>query len=261
MTPDAARAAAQILLSARGDHRRLDDLPEDCRPASIDDGYAIQTALAELWGLDVAGWKIGATAPATRELLKVDVPFAGRIFAPYVLESPAEVAASAFLFCAVESEIVLRLGTDLPARDLEYSAEECADAVAAAHPGFELVNHHWTDIMTAGAPRLIADNGSNGGLVIGPGRDDWRDLDLASIEAVLTIDGEEKGRGTGTLAHGGPVHSLTWLANEMSSRGIGLSAGQLISTGTLTAMNMCEGGQTAVADFGLLGQVEVTYLA
>lgn len=261
MSPDAAREAAQILLSARGDHRRLAELPESCRPATIDDGYAIQNALAELWGLPVAGWKIGATAKPTRDMLKTDVPFAGRIYAPYVLESPAEVAADAFLYHAVESEIALRLGRDLPPREQAYTAEECAEAVEAAYPAFELVNHYWTDIMTTGVPNLIADNGSNGGLVIGAGRADWRDLNLEGLEAVLTVDGVEKGRGRGTLAYGGPSRSLAWLANEMSGRGIGLAAGQYISTGTLTSMNPCGPGQTAVADFGPLGQVRVTYVA
>ncbi len=259
MTPEAARAAAEILMSARGDHRRLTAFPEDCRPQDLDDGYAIQNALEELWGLDVAGWKIGATAQPTREMLKVDTPFAGRIYAPFVMETPAEVASSAFLFHAVESEIALRLGADLPARDAAYGEDEVAASVETAHPAFELVNHYWTDIMTTGAPNIVADNGSNGGLVLGAGRADWRDLGLEGIEAVLTIDGVEKGRGPGSLAHGGPVRSLTWLVNEMSARGIGLRAGQYISTGTLTGMNPCAAGQTAVADFGPLGRVQVTY--
>lgn len=259
MSPDAARAAAEILLSARGDHRRLEALPEACRPATIDDGYAVQNALADLWGLEVAGWKIGATAQPTRDMLKVDAPFAGRIFEPYVLDSAAEVAADAFLFHAVESEIALRLGRDLPPRAAPYSADEVASAVASAHPAFELVNHYWVDLMTAGVPDIVADNSSNGGLVVGPGREDWQALDLEAIEAVLTVDGVERGRGLGALAYGGPVKAVAWLANEMSARGIGLTAGQYVSTGTLTGLTLCEPGQTASADFGPLGTVQVTY--
>ena len=56
----AARTATGLLLKSRGDHRRLDRLPPDCAPETVEDGMTIQNALAELWGLEVAGWKVGA---------------------------------------------------------------------------------------------------------------------------------------------------------------------------------------------------------
>ena len=50
---------------------------------------------------------------------------------------------------------------------------------------------------------------------------------------------------------------LTWLANELSRAGIGLDAGQMISTGTLTGMLAPKAGETYVADFGPFGSVTV----
>jgi hypothetical protein len=38
MTPDQARDAARVLLDARRDHRRIDALPEACRPRTVDEG-------------------------------------------------------------------------------------------------------------------------------------------------------------------------------------------------------------------------------
>jgi len=52
---------------------------------------------------------------------------------------------------------------------------------------------------------------------------------------------------------------LAWLANELSRTGIGLKAGQTISTGTLTGMLRPKAGETYLADFGPLGSVSATY--
>lgn len=52
---------------------------------------------------------------------------------------------------------------------------------------------------------------------------------------------------------------LTWLANELSRTGIGMRAGQMISTGTMTGMLRPKAGETYVADFGPFGSVTATY--
>jgi 2-keto-4-pentenoate hydratase len=52
---------------------------------------------------------------------------------------------------------------------------------------------------------------------------------------------------------------VTWLANELSRAGIGLKAGQMISTGTLTGMLRPKADETFVADFGPFGNVTVKY--
>jgi 2-keto-4-pentenoate hydratase len=45
----------------------------------------------------------------------------------------------------------------------------------------------------------------------------------------------------------------------LSARGIGVGAGQIISTGTCTGLQYVEPDQTAVADFGGLGSVELSF--
>lgn len=50
------------------------------------------------------------------------------------------------------------------------------------------------------------------------------------------------------------------LANELSRTGIGLKAGQTVSTGTLTGMLRPKPGETYVADFGPFGSVTASYV-
>lgn len=260
MSPEAARAAAELLLKARGDHRKLDRLPEDCTPKSVADGDAIQDALAELWGLEVSGWKVGAASEAAMAMLKTDAPFAGRVFAPYLLESPAEVSVSALHKQMVECEFAFRLGRDLPPRAECYTHEEVLDAVDAAYPAIEIVNDYWVDGFALGVAHLVADNGSNGGLVLGPPIPDWRGRDLAAHRVTLSLDGAQAAEGQGSAILGGdPTQTLAWLANDLSRRGIGMTAGQVTTTGTVTGMTPCKPGQTAVGDYGDAGTVSVTF--
>jgi 2-keto-4-pentenoate hydratase len=65
--------------------------------------------------------------------------------------------------------------------------------------------------------------------------------------------------GTAAEALDHPMVPLTWLANELSRTGIGMKAGQIVSTGTLTGMLRPKRGETYVADFGPFGSVTATY--
>jgi 2-keto-4-pentenoate hydratase len=72
-------------------------------------------------------------------------------------------------------------------------------------------------------------------------------------------DGVVRRKGTAAAALDHPMVPLTWLANELSRTGIGLKAGQMVSTGTLTGMLRPKAGETFVADFGPFGQATATY--
>ena len=65
--------------------------------------------------------------------------------------------------------------------------------------------------------------------------------------------------GIGANVLGDPRLALTWLANELSRTGVGMKAGQMVSTGTLTGMLAPKPGETYVADFGPFGGVTVAF--
>jgi 2-keto-4-pentenoate hydratase len=56
-----------------------------------------------------------------------------------------------------------------------------------------------------------------------------------------------------------PLEPLTWLANELSRTGIGLRAGEVVSTGTCTGMPKARAGAEHVADYGPFGEVRVRF--
>ena len=150
LTSEQIDEAARFLLSARGDFRRVPGLPDGCRPETEDDGYRIQDALIALWGLEVAGWKIGATLPQWQAMVGASGPLAGRLLAPFVHESPATLYGGAFHLRIVESEYAYRLGRDLPPRAAPYERAEVEDAVASVHPSIEIVDSRYTEGLDAG---------------------------------------------------------------------------------------------------------------
>ena len=258
MSPEAARRAADLLLAARRDCRPIAELPEDCRPGSLGEAYAIQDAVVEARGGALAGFKIGATSARAQGFLGVEGPFHGCMFQDRVYDSPAAVSAAETNFCLIEPEFAVRLGADLPARDEPYTRDAVAAAVATVHPAFELINSAFGEAWTeAGGASLAADNGVHHGFVLGPGTEDWRGLDLAAHAVRLVHNGDEAGTGTGANALGHPLDALAWLAGQGVRGGRGLKAGDLVTTGVVTPFLYAQAGDEFVADFGTLGEVRL----
>jgi 2-keto-4-pentenoate hydratase len=255
----AIQEAVELLLAARGDHRRLEAFPESCRPRDFADGYAIQEAFVKAWAAPVAGYKIGCTSPETQKLLGAPAPFPGRVFAPVRLGSPAVVAAKAFHKLGIEPEFAFTLARDLPPRAAPYGRDEVADAVAALHGSLEIVDTRWVDWFKVGVASILADNGANGALVLGPPVADWRGIDLPKAKAVLRFDGKVVAEGTGAAVLGNPLDALVWLANDLSRRGYGLKAGDAVTTGTVASVYFAEAGMSVTGDFGPLGAVELRF--
>jgi len=251
--------AARLLLNARGDFRRLRGFPESCRPQDMDDAYLIQKAFAEEWELPVAGFKIGCTAREQQKMLGVSGPFYGRVFAPFLRASPTELSAGAFQMLGLEAEFAFRIKAAIKPRRAPYTRKEIEKKVGALHPAIELVDSRLEDWITQGPESIVADNGANGALVIGKPVREWRKHDLAKARVSLAVDGKKVGSGTGKKVLGHPLEALTWLANALSAAGTALARDQIVTTGTVTGFNLTQAGSTARADFGPLGEVEVTF--
>ena len=123
-----AAEAAGFIDEAHRARARYRNLPDDIAPTTVAEAYAAQAALCELWGArlgPVAGLKIATTTRVMQELMGIDHPCMGTIFAARVYASPATIAKSDFINVRVECELAVRLRRDLP------EAGVAADAVIA----------------------------------------------------------------------------------------------------------------------------------
>lgn len=255
MTPGAAERAARTLLDARRGGYKIPGLPAECRPRDLDDAYQIQEALLARMGVASSGWFLACTAPAMQKAHGLPGPYFGRMLAEAVFDSPATIAIGPSLKgWSVEIELVFRLGRDLPARAAPYGADEVAAAVSAMIPGLELVDGRFEDMLAVDGPSLVADNGTDGVLVLGAPTVDWQSVHRADVATRLLTDGELLSPGSGSSVMGDPLNALVWLANELSRRGQGLKAGETVNTGNCLARYcFARAGQTVVAECGVLG--------
>ncbi|WP_421999965.1 2-keto-4-pentenoate hydratase [Reyranella sp.] len=256
----AQRELARLLADLRRAARQQSGLDPRLVPPDKDTAYRVAARVAEELGWDVGGWKIAAMKAEMQAALRTDSPIYGRVFAPFVKATPVTVAHATLLSPIPEVEYQARLGRDLPPRDRPYTIAEVTDAVASLHPGLELAECRFVhDQAFPPLPAILADGAGSGTIIYGPAIEGWRDRDVPAQEATLSCDGTVRRRGTAAAALDHPMAPLAWLANELSRTGVGLKAGQTVSTGTLTGMLAPRAGQTYVADFGPFGSVTLTF--
>src|SRR5512138_1699787 len=126
----AVNQAAALLITARRSRQPLDRLPEDCRPVTIGDAFAIQAATVAQLGERIAGWKVGG-------VIEGHVSY-GVLLASGVMQSAGRVVAADVPLLGMEAEIAFRFVRDAPPRAEPYTYEEVAGRVVA-FPAIEVV--------------------------------------------------------------------------------------------------------------------------
>jgi 2-keto-4-pentenoate hydratase len=254
------REAAHILWSNWKAGTKISELPRKCRPDTRADGYAVQVALQTAADDRLFGWKIAATSQAGQSHIGVDAPLGGRLLAKRASSSGAVFALAGNHMRVAEPEFAFRMTRALRPRHTPYTTEEVLDSVATLHPAIEVPDSRYEQFTKVGAAQLIADNACAHYFVLGaPASDEWRVIDLVEHRVSGLIDGRVVGQGKGGNVLGDPRVALTWLANELSGLGIGIEAGQVVTTGTCMTPLKVEPGNHVVADFGSLGKAEVWF--
>lgn len=253
-------AASDLLFEHWRDGRRMAALPAELRPATREEGYAIQARLEARSARPLYGWKVAATSRAGQAHIGVDGPLAGRLLAEQAIENGGEAALGASLMRVAEVEFAFRMGRDLPPRATPYSVEEAVAAAGSLHPAIEIPDSRYDDFAAVGAAQLIADDACAHLFVLGPAAPaSWRETDLAAHKAVGRIAGGLEREGSGANVLDDPRLALAWLANELSRLGVGLKTGQVVSTGTCVQPLEVKPGDRVVADFGALGKASVRF--
>jgi len=241
----------------------LPPLPPEVRPSDMDEAYAAVELLQQRWAETrgpIVGYKVAITTKVMQELMGINEPCAGAIFRRFLHASPATVSIGNYVHVAVECEIGMRLGADLPDRGRLYDGNSVADAVESCHAAIEIIEDQNAEYKKVDAPGLVANNAWNGGAVLGPAVTDWRRLDLAALGGSMSIAGVEQGRGKGADVLGHPLNSLAWLANNRVARGRPLKKGMAVLTGSIVSTKWPKAGETVTVTVEGLGEASAKFV-
>ena len=215
------------------------------------EAYAVQDAVfADLWpGVRPAAWKVGGPSD------KVD-PTAAPIPPEGLLHSPASVLGTHMHFIGVEAEIAFRLAKDLPPRTRPYSEKSIAAAVGEVAVAVELCDSRLANWKESPGLWKLADFQTNSALVVGSGTADWQKIDFMQQAVVFRI-GARVAKAKGAHPYGNPFRLLPWLVKHCRKRGYSLHAGDVITTGAWTGLEIAKPGDEVTAQFPGIGECTV----
>jgi 2-oxo-3-hexenedioate decarboxylase/2-keto-4-pentenoate hydratase len=236
-----AADAARFVDEAHQTRAAYVNLPDGLAPRTLEEAYATQEALSGLWEErlgPVAGRKIATTTKIMQQLMGIDHPCGGLIFASRIHRAPATIRKADYVNVRVECELAVRLGRDLPKEPQPYTRESVRSAISQVMAAFELIEDRHADYKTSKALSLIADNAWNGGIIIGPAIEPPAGLDLDGIAGTLKRNGKPDGTGKTD----DPLGALAWLANLAADRGRPITAGMVVITGSvITTVDIAPG--------------------
>lgn len=249
---------AQDLWNARTSGSRL------AREATVDpqterEAYDVQSAIIALSGLDVIGWKIGATDEALFKVLGVTQPFLGPLFRKFTYGNDAKIPVLAGH--GLETEFTILMKSALRWREEPYNRDEVVDAVAAIVPSFEIVGVRFEGGPAGAGYRVIADCGANVGTVLGPEVHDWSRYDLSDSPVTLSVNGKRVAQGNASnLLWDHISDAVSWVLRQPVVKDRGLLSGDYIMTGTFTGITPLSPGDQVEADFGKMGVIRSNFV-
>lgn len=223
-----AARAADILVARRINGSQGERLPNECRPTTIDEALAIQSAVTDLWceRMDdsIGAWK--CSLPSPNKLVAAPIYTRTIDSVPPVRLWPKGHRAR------VEPELAFFLGVDLLPRAEPYLRDEIDKSISRTHMALELINSRYEAPDECEFPEMLADGLVNQGLFIGPLIDTETATNTAEFAIDLTCSNGETSEHAGKHPNGNPRAPLYWLVEFLRQRGEGLLAGQAIITGS-----------------------------
>jgi 2-oxo-3-hexenedioate decarboxylase len=216
------------------------------------EAYAVAWLVHEMRlreGAQPAGRKIGFTNPEMWSLFGVNEPIWAFVYDTSVVQLTGRCAhcrIDRFVEPRIEPEVVVHFHTAPPKSENPAEILECVDWIAH---GVEIVQSHFPGWRFEAAD-TIADWGLHAMLIVGEPQAVDRlgpqaVSDLEHFTIALACNGKELERGRGSNAMGNPLKAVAHLIGvlEKQSQATPLQAGELVTTGTLTAALPISTGQ------------------
>lgn len=253
MDESTIRRHGDALYNAWLERHVISPLLEQEPDISLQDAYAIQLHMVNrrvLAGETVVGKKIGVTSKPIQDFLGVYEPDFGQLTSGMIRTEADGVDLNQLIQPKAEAELAFVLARDLVGPGI--TATDVLRATAYVSPCFEIVDSRIRDWKLK-IQDTVADNASCGVYLLGDVKGDPRKLDITMAGMVLRKNGELFSTGVGAAVQGSPVNAVVWLANTLGRLGLPFRAGEVILSGSQSALVPVTNGDELVCAIGGLG--------
>lgn len=258
MDAESVRRHGDALYDAWRQRQVLSPILEREPAIQIHDAYAIQVRMVNRRlddGEVVIGKKIGVTSKPVQDLLGVYEPDFGHLTSGMLRTEADGIDLTQLIQPKAEAELAFILKNDLVGPGI--TAADVLRATDYVSPCFEIVDSRIRD-WNIKIQDTVADNASCGVFVLGIAKRDPRDFDLTLAGMVLHKNGELFSTGAGAAVQGSPVNAVVWLANKLGQLGLPFRAGEVILSGSQSALMPIADGDELVCTVGGLGSCRVS---
>jgi 2-oxo-3-hexenedioate decarboxylase len=264
---------ARTLDDARRHAREVERLTLEAPDLTLEQAYRVMDAGIALRlgrGERMVGLKMGLTSEAKRRQMDLGEPIYGVLTDAMVVRGTFRMAGS--LHPKIEPEIAFHFERGLTGRPDRAAVLAACTGVG---PALEILDSRYRDFKYFSLPDVVADNASSSHVVLAenwipvpetpgdaeespPGvRSGAVDVDLGSVELVMSIDGEPKQRARGEAISGDPVLSVVQLCALLDGRGRSLAPGSVVLAGAATVAEALRPGMEVRLEVERLGSVSV----
>ncbi|CAI6034890.1 unnamed protein product [Clonostachys chloroleuca] len=188
----------------------------------------------------IVGYKLGNIAKVMQDYFGVDEPDYGFLLASRFEYEGTKIPLSNYIEPFVELEPAFVLKGKLKGPNVTVA--DVINAIDYALPAIEIIDsrvQNWTISLED----TLADNGSNGAVILGGPPKRITDLNLSNMRGYLEFNGKEIMDGNTRNILGNPLAAVAWLVNRLAEFDIEFQPGQVILPGScLRAMPAKEPG-------------------
>lgn len=201
------------------------------------------------------GWKIGFNTPRAQRALGLDGPVVGHLTLATVVVPGVAHALAGAVRPAVEPEVAVHLGADVPAHADRAAAATAITGLAAA---LELIDY---DRPLDDLETILAANCFHRAVAFGPTHPGRAGGATDGLGLRLLRNGAEVARADAAAAAGDLVEVVRLVARFLAPFGDGVRAGDRIIAGGLVASVAVAPGDAVTVELGALGGVDVRFVA
>jgi 2-keto-4-pentenoate hydratase len=252
--------SAALLFNAQQSGQTIDLISKRFPDLTSEDAYQIQEINIKRSEMPIFGYKLGYTSVQMREQMNISEPNFGVLLRDQWIDASetfAQLSREDLIHPLIEPEIAILIGKDI--RSYSNNVNDIQSYVSAVMPALEVVDTRYHSYQFTLIDN-IADNSSSARFITGKPEALSKLISLNDLRVELLCSGQPLAQGLASDCMENPLKALTWLSNDLISKGNYLQAGQIVMTGGLTKAQVVHEGDLFDATFGKLGNVQLKIL-